>query len=59
MRSILLYLVLVGIPLIGLLGILEAGEHIVPPPLGGGRMGGRRKECPGGPARMFWIGLCR
>jgi hypothetical protein len=31
MRSVLLYLVLVGTPLLGLLGILQAGERIVPP----------------------------
>lgn len=31
MRSILLYLAMVGLPLLGLLAILEAGERIVPP----------------------------
>jgi hypothetical protein len=36
MRSVILYLVLVGIPLLGLLGLLEAGERIVPPRSVGG-----------------------
>jgi hypothetical protein len=36
MRSMLLYLVLVGAPLLGLLGILQAGERIVPPRSVGG-----------------------
>jgi hypothetical protein len=36
MKSLVLYLVLVGSPLLGLLGILRAGERIVPPRLMGG-----------------------
>jgi hypothetical protein len=36
MRSEVLYLVLVGVPLLGLLGILEAGERIAPPRSVGG-----------------------
>jgi hypothetical protein len=36
MRSVLLYLVLVGTPFAGLLGILDIGERIEPPPSVGG-----------------------
>lgn len=35
-KSVMLYLVLVGTPLIGLLGIIEAGEKITPPRSVGG-----------------------
>jgi|GEM_PF-2719768 len=31
MKTILVYMVLVGVPLLGLLGILRAGERMVPP----------------------------
>jgi hypothetical protein len=36
MKSVLLYLVLVGTPLLGLLGIIEAGERLTPPQSVGG-----------------------
>lgn len=36
MRSILLYLALVGVPLLGVLGILQIGRGLVPPPAFGG-----------------------
>jgi hypothetical protein len=36
MRSSLLYLLLVGVPLLGLLAILTAGEQLVPPQAVGG-----------------------
>lgn len=32
MKSVLLYVALVGIPLLGVLGILQAGRALVPPP---------------------------
>lgn len=37
MRSFLVYLALVGAPLLGLLGILRAGERVVPPHHAGGK----------------------
>lgn len=37
LKSIALYLVLVGLPLIGLFALLDWGERLVPPPAIGGR----------------------
>ena len=37
MRSLLVYVVFVGLPLLILLGLLEAGKGLVPPPSIGGR----------------------
>lgn len=54
MKTILVYVVLVGVPLLGLLGILRAGERIVPPRhVGGawvvadGSAAGLQAVCPG------------
>ena len=58
MRSALLYLVLVGGPLLVLLGILQAGAAIVPPPSIGGTwsieepLPGEIGRCVGSPASL-------
>jgi hypothetical protein len=36
MKSVVIYLILVGIPIAGVIGVLRAGQHITPPPYVGG-----------------------
>ena len=36
MKSVVIYLILVGIPIAGVVGVLQAGRHITPPPYVGG-----------------------
>jgi hypothetical protein len=36
MKSFLIYLILVGIPVVGVIGVLRAGRHITPAPYVGG-----------------------
>ncbi len=52
MKSVLLYLILVGVPVLGVLGVLRLGEQIVPPAAIGGRWqvegGGGACVVPGG-----------
>jgi hypothetical protein len=58
MRSALIYLGLVGGPILGLLGILEAGKRLVPPPSIGGvwvvqePLGGELARCLGPGIRL-------
>ena len=56
MKSALLYIVLVGLPVLGVLGVLRLGERIVPPTAIGGEWrvegGGRTCVVPGGRFRI-------
>lgn len=56
MKSALLYLVLVGVPVLGVLGVLRLGERIAPPAAVGGEWriegGGRTCVVPGGRFRI-------
>ena len=36
MKSVIIYLILVGIPVAGVIGVLRIGRHITPPPYVGG-----------------------